>query len=108
MLGTPFSVCTLSLHKKSNHFKSIIRSLRMVAFFTFLYKQVLVLEKQVLVSEKHMLGKKLMTAYLRVVFFFVADVFFVLEVFFVVEAFFVVVFFVEEVLLVDETFVAGL
>ena len=58
MLGTPFSVCTLSLHKKSNHFKSIIRSLRMVAFFTFLYKQVLVLEKQVLVSEKHMLGKK--------------------------------------------------
>ena len=88
MLGTPFSVCTLSLHKKSNHFKSIIRSLRMVAFFTFLYKQVLVLEKQVLVSEKHMLGKKLMTAYLRVVFFFVADVFFVLE------AFFVVVFFV--------------
>ena len=60
----------------------------MVAFFTFLYKQVL--------------GKKLMTAYLRVVFFFVADVFFVLEVFFVV------VFFVEEVLLVDETFVAGL
>lgn len=81
MLGTPFSVCTLSLHKKSNHFKSIIRSLRMVAFFTFLYKQVLV-------SEKHMLGKKLMTAYLRVVFFFVADVFFVLE------AFFVVVFFV--------------
>lgn len=102
MLGTPFSVCTLSLHKKSNHFKSIIRSLRMVAFFTFLYKQVLVLEKQVLVSEKHMLGKKLMTAYLRVVFFFVADVFFVLE------AFFVVVFFVEEVLLVDETFVAGL
>lgn len=108
MLGTPFSVCTLSLHKKNNHFKSIIRSLRMVAFFTFLYKQVLVLEKQVLVSEKHMLGKKLMTAYLRVVFFFVADVFFVLEVFFVVEAFFVVVFFVEEVLLVDETFVAGL
>lgn len=102
MLGTPFSVCTLSLHKKSNHFKSIIRSLRMVAFFTFLYKQVLVLEKQVLVSEKHMLGKKLMTAYLRVAFFFVADVFFVLE------AFFVVVFFVEEVLLVDETFVAGL
>lgn len=102
MLGTPFSVCTLSLHKKSNHFKSIIRSLRMVAFFTFLYKQVLVLEKQVLVSEKHMLGKKLMTAYLRVVFFFVADVFFVLE------AFFVVVFFVEEVLLVDEAFVAGL
>lgn len=102
MLGTPFSVCTLSLHKKSNHFKSIIRSLRMVAFFTFLYKQVLVLEKQVLVSEKHMLGKKLMTAYLRVVFFFVADVFFV------VEAFFVVVFFVEEVLLVDEAFVAGL
>lgn len=102
MLGTPFSVCTLSLHKKSNHFKSIIRSLRMVAFFTFLYKQVLVLEKQVLVLEKHMLGKKLMTAYLRVVFFFVADVFFVLE------AFFVVVFFVEEVLLVDETFVAGL
>lgn len=102
MLGTPFSVCTLSLHKKNNHFKSIIRSLRMVAFFTFLYKQVLVLEKQVLVSEKHMLGKKLMTAYLRVVFFFVADVFFVLE------AFFVVVFFVEEVLLVDETFVAGL
>ena len=101
MLGTPFSVCTLSLHKKSNHFKSIIRSLRMVAFFTFLYKQVLVLEKQVL-------GKKLMTAYLRVVFFFVADVFFVLEVFFVVEAFFVVVFFVEEVLLVDEAFVAGL
>lgn len=95
MLGTPFSVCTLSLHKKSNHFKSIIRSLRMVAFFTFLYKQVLVLEKQVL-------GKKLMTAYLRVVFFFV------LEVFFVVEAFFVVVFFVEEVLLVDEAFVAGL
>ena len=95
MLGTPFSVCTLSLHKKSNHFKSIIRSLRMVAFFTFLYKQVLVLEKQVL-------GKKLMTAYLRVVFFFVADVFFVLE------AFFVVVFFVEEVLLVDEAFVAGL
>lgn len=89
MLGTPFSVCTLSLHKKNNHFKSIIRSLRMVAFFTFLYKQVLVLEKQVLVSEKHMLGKKkLMTAYLRVVFFFVADVFFVLE------AFFVVVFFV--------------
>lgn len=58
MLGTPFSVCTLSLHKKSNHFKSIIRSLRMVAFFTFLYKQVLVSEKQVLVSEKHMLGKK--------------------------------------------------
>ena len=108
MLGTPFSVCTLSLHKQSNHFKSIIRSLRMVAFFTFLYKQVLVLEKQVLVSEKHMLGKKLMTAYLRVVFFFVADVFFVLEVFFVVEAFFVVVFFVEEVLLVDEAFVAGL
>ena len=108
MLGTPFSVCTLSLHKKSNHFKSIIRSLRMVAFFTFLYKQVLVLEKQVLVSEKHMLGKKLMTAYLRVVFFFVADVFFVLEVLFVVEAFFVVVFFVEEVLLVDEAFVAGL
>lgn len=108
MLGTPFSVCTLSLHKKSNHFKSIIRSLRMVAFFTFLYMQVLVLEKQVLVSEKHMLGKKLMTAYLRVVFFFVADVFFVLEVFFVVEAFFVVVFFVEEVLLVDEAFVAGL
>ena len=102
MLGTPFSVCTLSLHKKSNHFKSIIRSLRMVAFFTFLYKQVLVLEKQVLVSEKHMLGKKLMTAYLHVVFFFVADVFFVLE------AFFVVVFFVEEVLLVDEAFVAGL
>lgn len=102
MLGTPFSVCTLSLHKKSNHFKSIIRSLRMVAFFTFLYKQVLVLEKQVLVSEKHMLGKKLMTAYLRVVFFFVADVFFVLE------AFFVVVFFVEEVLLVDEAFVADL
>ena len=102
MLGTPFSVCTLSLHKKSNHFKSIIRSLRMVAFFTCLYKQVLVLEKQVLVSEKHMLGKKLMTAYLRVVFFFVADVFFVLE------AFFVVVFFVEEVLLVDEAFVAGL
>lgn len=102
MLGTPFSVCTLSLHKKSNHFKSIIRSLRMVAFFTFLYKQVLVLEKQVLVLEKHMLGKKLMTAYLRVVFFFVADVFFVLE------AFFVVVFFVEEVLLVDEAFVAGL
>ncbi len=102
MLGTPFSVCTLSLHKKSNHFKSIIRSLRMVAFFTFLYKQVLVLEKQVLVSEKHMLGKKLMTAYLRVVFFFVADVFFV------VEAFFVVVFFVEEVLFVDEAFVAGL
>ena len=102
MLGTSFSVCTLSLHKKSNHFKSIIRSLRMVAFFTFLYKQVLVLEKQVLVSEKHMLGKKLMTAYLRVVFFFVADVFFVLE------AFFVVVFFVEEVLLVDEAFVAGL
>lgn len=102
MLGTPFSVCTLSLHKKSNHFKSIIRSLRMVAFFTFLYMQVLVLEKQVLVSEKHMLGKKLMTAYLRVVFFFVADVFFVLE------AFFVVVFFVEEVLLVDEAFVAGL
>lgn len=102
MLGTPFSVCTLSLHKKSNHFKSIIRSLRIVAFFTFLYKQVLVLEKQVLVSEKHMLGKKLMTAYLRVVFFFVADVFFVLE------AFFVVVFFVEEVLLVDEAFVAGL
>ena len=102
MLGTPFSFCTLSLHKKSNHFKSIIRSLRMVAFFTFLYKQVLVLEKQVLVSEKHMLGKKLMTAYLRVVFFFVA------EVFFVVEAFFVVVFFVEEVLLVDEAFVAGL
>lgn len=102
MLGTPFSVCTLFLHKKSNHFKSIIRSLRMVAFFTFLYKQVLVLEKQVLVSEKHMLGKKLMTAYLRVVFFFVADVFFVLE------AFFVVVFFVEEVLLVDEAFVAGL
>ena len=102
MLGTPFSVCTLSLHKKSNHFKSIIRSLRMVAFFTFLYKQVLVLEKQVLVSEKHMLGKKLMTAYLRVVFFFVAYVFFVLE------AFFVVVFFVEEVLLVDEAFVAGL
>lgn len=102
MLGTPFSVCTLSLHKKSNHFKSIIRSLRMVAFFTFLYKQVLVLEKQVLVSEKHMLGKKLMTAYLRVVFFFVADVFFVLE------AFFVVVFFVEEVLFVDEAFVAGL
>ena len=102
MLGTPFSVCTLSLHKKSNHFKSIIRSLRMVAFFTFLYKQVLVLEKQVLVSEKHMLGKKLMTAYLRVVFFFVADVFFVLE------AFFVVVFFVEEVLLVNEAFVAGL
>ena len=102
MLGTPFSVCTLSLHKKRNHFKSIIRSLRMVAFFTFLYKQVLVLEKQVLVSEKHMLGKKLMTAYLRVVFFFVADVFFVLE------AFFVVVFFVEEVLLVDEAFVAGL
>ena len=102
MLGTPFSVCTLSLHKKSNHFKSIIRSLRMVAFFTFLYKQVLVLEKQVLVSEKHMLGKKLITAYLRVVFFFVADVFFVLE------AFFVVVFFVEEVLLVDEAFVAGL
>ena len=48
MLGTPFSVCTLSLHKKSNHFKSIIRSLSMVAFFTFLYKQVLVLEKQVL------------------------------------------------------------
>ena len=96
----------LSVHylfiKKSNHFKSIIRSLRMVAFFTFLYKQVLVLEKQVLVSEKHMLGKKLMTAYLRVVFFFVADVFFVLE------AFFVVVFFVEEVLLVDEAFVAGL
>ena len=102
MLGTTFSVCTLSLHKKSNHFKSIIRSLRMVAFFTFLYMQVLVLEKQVLVSEKHMLGKKLMTAYLRVVFFFVADVFFVLE------AFFVVVFFVEEVLLVDEAFVAGL
>lgn len=102
MLGTPFSVCTLSLHKKSNHFKSIIRSLRMVAFFTFLYKQVLVLEKQVLVLEKHMLGKKLMIAYLRVVFFFVADVFFVLE------AFFVVVFFVEEVLLVDEAFVAGL
>ena len=102
MLGTPFSVCTLSLHKKSNHFKSIIRSLRMVAFFTFLYMQVLVLEKQVLVSEKHMLGKKLMTAYLRVVFFFVADVCFVLE------AFFVVVFFVEEVLLVDEAFVAGL
>lgn len=102
MLGTSFSVCTLSLHKKSNHFKSIIRSLRMVAFFTFLYMQVLVLEKQVLVSEKHMLGKKLMTAYLRVVFFFVADVFFVLE------AFFVVVFFVEEVLLVDEAFVAGL
>ena len=31
----------------------------MVAFFTFLYKQVLVLEKQVLVSEKHMLGKNL-------------------------------------------------
>ena len=55
----------------------------MVVFFTFLYKQVLVLEKQVL-------GKKLMTAYLRVVFFFV------------------VVFFVEEVLLVDEAFVAGL
>ena len=108
MLGTPFSVCTLSLHKKSNHFKSIIRSLRMVAFFTFLYKQVLVLEKQVLVLEKQVLGKKLMTAYLRVVFFFVADVFFVLEVFFVVEAFFVVVFFVEEVLLVDEAFVAGL
>ena len=101
MLGTPFSVCTLSLHKKSNHFKNIIRSLKMVVFFTFLYKQVLVLEKQVL-------GKKLMTAYLRVVFFFVADVFFVLEVFFVVEAFFVVVFFVEEVLLVDEAFVAGL
>ena len=48
MLGTPFSVCTLSLHKKSNHFKSIIRSLKMVVFFTFLYKQVLVLEKQVL------------------------------------------------------------
>ena len=67
----------------------------MVVFFTFLYKQVLV-------SEKHMLGKKLMTAYLRVVFFFVADVFFV------VEAFFVVVFFVEEVLFVDEAFVAGL
>ena len=67
----------------------------MVVFFTFLYKQVLVLEKQVL-------GKKLMTAYLCVVFFFVADVFFVLE------AFFVVVFFVEEVLLVDEAFVAGL
>lgn len=95
MLGTPFSVCTLSLHKKNNHFKNIIRSLKMVVFFTFLYKQVLVLEKQVL-------GKKLMTAYLRVVFFFVADVFFVLE------AFFVVVFFVEEVLLVDEAFVAGL
>ena len=69
-------------HKKNNHFKSIIRSLKMVAFFTFLYKQVL--------------RKKLMTAYLRVVFLFVADVFFV------------VVFFVEEVLLVDETFVAGL
>ena len=84
----------LTIHKKSNLFKSIIRSLKMVAFFTFLYKQVL--------------GKKLMTAYLRVVFFFVADVFFVLEVFFVVEAFFVVVFFVEEVLLVDEAFVAGL
>ena len=48
MLGTPFSVCTLSLHKKSNHFKNIIRSLKMVVFFTFLYKQVLVLEKQVL------------------------------------------------------------
>ena len=31
----------------------------MVVFFTFLYKQVLVLEKQVLVSEKHMLGKNL-------------------------------------------------
>lgn len=30
----------------------------MVAFFTFLYIQVLVLEKQVLVSEKHMIGKK--------------------------------------------------
>jgi len=42
-----------------------------------------------------------MTAYLRVVFLFVADVFFVV-------VFFVVVFFVEEVLLVDETFVAGL
>ena len=28
-------------HKKNNHFKSIIRSLKMVAFFTFLYKQVL-------------------------------------------------------------------
>lgn len=83
------------VNKKSNHFKNIIRSLKMVVFFTFLYKQVLVLEKQVL-------GKKLMTAYLRVVFFFVADVFFVLE------AFFVVVFFVEEVLLVDEAFVAGL
>ena len=25
----------LTIHKKSNHFKSIIRSLRMVAFFTF-------------------------------------------------------------------------
>ena len=31
----------------------------MVAFFTFLYKQVLVLEKQVLVSEKQVLGKNL-------------------------------------------------
>ena len=42
-----------------------------------------------------------MSAYLRVVFFFV--------VFFVVDVFFFVVFFVEEVLLVeDETFVAGL
>ena len=31
----------------------------MVAFFTFLYKQVLVLEKQVLVLEKQVLGKNL-------------------------------------------------
>lgn len=31
----------------------------MVAFFTFLCKQVLVSEKHVLVSEKHVLGKNL-------------------------------------------------
>lgn len=31
----------------------------MVAFFTFLYKQMLVSEKQVLVSEKQVLGKNL-------------------------------------------------
>ena len=85
---------------KNNHSKSIIRALKMVASSPFLYKQVLVLEKRVLVLEKQVLGKKLMTAYLRVVFFFV--------VFFVVDVFFFVVFFVEEVLLVDEAFVAGL
>lgn len=29
------TVMGLTIHKKSNHFKNIIRSLKMVAFFTF-------------------------------------------------------------------------